>query len=42
MGYENLNYHDEWHHDPALVTVASGMETLVSPSTRCRLEQRTD
>ncbi len=42
LGYEDLNDHQEWRHDPALQTAASRMEALASPSTRCRFEQRFD
>ena len=42
LGYEDLNDHGELRHDLALQTAASRVETLASPSTLCRLEQRTD
>ncbi len=42
LGPEDLNDHGELRHDPALQPAASGMETLASPSTLCRLEQRAD
>ena len=42
LGHEDLNDHGEWHHDPALQTATSRIETLVSLSTLCRLEQRAD
>ena len=38
--HEDLNDHGELRHDPALQTAAFRMETLASPSTVCRLEQR--
>ncbi len=42
LGYEDLNDHQQWRHDPALQTAASRVETLASSSTRCRFEQRFD
>ena len=42
LGPEDLNDHGELRHDPSLQTAASRMETLASPSTLCRLEQRAD
>ena len=40
LGYEDLNDHGELRHDPALQTASGRMESLASPSTLCRLEQR--
>ncbi len=42
LGYEDLNDHDELRHDHdlALQTATSRVETLASPATLCRLEQR--
>ena len=40
LGYEDLNDHDELRHDLALQTATSRVETLASPATLCRLEQR--
>ena len=40
LGHEDLNDHGELRYDPALQTATSRMETLASPSTLCRLEQR--
>jgi hypothetical protein len=42
LGYEDLNDHDELRHDLALQTATSRVETLASPATLCRLEQRSD
>ena len=42
LGHEDLNDHGELRHDLALQTAASRVETLASPSTLCRLEQRAD
>ena len=42
LGHEDLNDHGELRHDPALQTALSHTETLASPSTLCRLEQRAD
>lgn len=42
LGYEDLNDHNELRHDLALQTATSRVETLASPSTLCRLEQRSD
>jgi hypothetical protein len=42
LGYEDLNDHNELRHDLALQTAASRVETLASPATLCRLEQRSD
>ena len=42
LGYEDLNDHQELRHDLALQTATSRVETLASPSTLCRLEQRSD
>ena len=42
LGHEDLNDHGELRHDPALQTAVSRTETLASPSTLCRLEQRAD
>ena len=42
LGPDDLNDHGELRHDPSLQTAASRMETLASPSTLCRLEQRAD
>ncbi len=42
LGYEDLNDHGELRHDPALQTAARRLDTLASPSTLCRLEQRAD
>ena len=42
LGYEDLNDHGELRHDLALQTATSRVETLTSPATLCRLEQRTD
>jgi len=40
LGYEDLNDHQELRHDMALQTATSRIETLASPATLCRLEQR--
>ena len=40
LGYEDLNDHIELRHDLALQTATSRVETLASPATLCRLEQR--
>ena len=40
LGYEDLNDHGELRHDLALQTATSRVETLASPATLCRLEQR--
>lgn len=40
LGYEDLNDHGELRHDLALQTATSRVDTLASPSTLCRLEQR--
>jgi hypothetical protein len=42
LGYEDLNDHDELRHDLAMQTATSRVETLASPATLCRLEQRSD
>ena len=42
LGYEDLNDHGELRHDLALQTATSRVESLASPATLCRLEQRTD
>ena len=42
LGHEDLNDHGELRHDPALRTAAGRIESLASPSTLCRLEQRAD
>ena len=42
LGYEDLNDHGELRHDLALQTATSRVETLASPATLCRLEQRSD
>ena len=42
LGHEDLNDHGELRHDLALQTATSRVETLASPSTLCRLEQRAD
>lgn len=42
LGYEDLNDHHGLRNDLALQTATSRVETLASPSTLCRLEQRTD
>ncbi len=42
LGYEDLNDHSELRHDLALQTATSRVETLASPATLCRLEQRSD
>ena len=42
LGYEDLNDHQELRHDLALQTATSRVETLASPATLCRLEQRVD
>ena len=42
LGYEDLNDHHGLRNDLALQTATSRIETLASPSTLCRLEQRTD
>ncbi|RLA44708.1 MAG: hypothetical protein DRR06_09040 [Gammaproteobacteria bacterium] len=42
LGYEDLNDHSELRHDLALQTATSRIETLASPATLCRLEQRSD
>ena len=42
LGHEDLNDHGEFRHDLALQTAANRVETLASPSTLCRLEQRAD
>ena len=42
LGYEDLNDHTELRHDLALQTATSRVETLASPATLCRLEQRSD
>jgi hypothetical protein len=42
LGYEDLSDHGELHHDLALQTATSRVETLASPATLCRLEQRSD
>jgi len=42
LGYEDLNDHGELRHDLALQTATSRVETLASPPTLCRLEQRSD
>ena len=42
LGHEDLNDHEELRHDPVLQTATSRMETLASPSTLCRPEQRAD
>lgn len=42
LGYEDLNDHGELRHDLVLQTATSRVETLDSPATLCRLEQRTD
>ncbi len=41
-GYEDLNDHHELRHDLALQASTSRVETLASPATLCRLEQRSD
>lgn len=42
LGYEDLNDHSELRQDLALQTATSRVETLASPATLCRLEQRSD
>ena len=42
LGYEDLNDHQQLRHDPALQTAAEQLDTLASPSTLCRFEQRAD
>ena len=42
LGYEDLNDHGELRQDLALQTATSRVETLASPATLCRLEQRSD
>ena len=42
LGYEDLNDHGELRHDLALQTATSRLESLASPATLCRLEQRSD
>ena len=42
LGHEDLNDHGELRHDPALRTAAGRIESLASPSTLCRLEQRAE
>ncbi len=42
LEYEDLNDHQQLRHDLALQTAASRVETLASPSTLCRFEQRFD
>jgi hypothetical protein len=42
LGYEDLNDHTELRHDLALQTATARVETLASPATLCRLEQRAD
>ena len=42
LGHEDLNDHRELRHDLALQTATNRVETLASPSTLCRLEQRAD
>ena len=42
LGHEDLNDHRELRHDLALQTAANRVESLASPSTLCRLEQRAD
>lgn len=42
LGYEDLNDHSELRHDLALQTATARVETLASPATLCRLEQRAD
>ena len=42
LGYEDLNDHAELRHDLALQTATDRVETLASPATLCRLEQRAD
>ena len=42
LGYEDLNDHTELRQDLALQTATSRVETLASPATLCRLEQRSD
>lgn len=41
-GEEDLNDHEELRHDIALQTAAGSVQALASPSTLCRLENRTD
>ena len=40
LGYEDLNDHDRLRHDPAFQTAVDCDEVLASPSTLCRLENR--
>ena len=40
LGYEDLNDHAELRNDLALQTATSRIDTLASPATLCRLEQR--
>ena len=40
LGYEDLNDHQQLRHDPALQTAAEQLQSLASPSTLCRFEQR--
>lgn len=42
LGYEDLNDHGELRHDLALQAATSRVESLASPATLCRLEQRSD
>jgi hypothetical protein len=42
LGYEDLNDHDRLRHDGVLQTAVGRLESLASPSTLCRLEQRMD
>ena len=42
LGYEDLNDHGELRHDLVLQTATSRIESLASPATLCRLEQRAD
>ncbi len=42
LGYEDLNDHGELRRDLALQIATSRIETLASPATLCRLEQRAD
>ena len=42
FGFEDLSDHAELRHDLVLQTATARVETLASPATLCRLEQRAD